>query len=250
MSLLLLGVGKITAGGATFARADRGQWSNGAASDWATSSSSQRITGTFTPSNSSLLVAIFVGAWDTSDPAGITTISGGGWTWTQRKEQVSSGLFSSWLLISIWTAPVTTGASMAITFGNLNPGGRTFYGATCHVFDYVGYNTGSPTGATAGDQNLGDAAANITLSGAPASTSEVLAASAFTTSDGSARGATEGSGWTEIYDQGAAGVNAAMQTQYRGSSTSTDVAFANMNTGAAASFGTMSIAAAIEIKAA
>ena len=73
-------------------------------------------TGSFTPSNASLLVVIcsvMTNAGST-DPSGSLTISDSvGLTWTA---QVNVGDASAWSIgMRIWTAPVTTGASMTAT---------------------------------------------------------------------------------------------------------------------------------------
>ena len=237
------------AAGAGLVPTGRGNWAELGSPAWASSSASTRVSDNFTPSNNSVLCAIFAGIVDTADPTGTPAIAGGSLSWTKRVEIVSSGLFSTWLYIIIWTAPVGTGASMAVTFSNLNAAG-TFFTGSGHFLDLTGYNTGSPTGATASGQNLGNDAVNLTLSGSPASGSYVIGASAFTTSDSSSRSATPGSGWTELYDTGAANNYTALQTQYRTGSTSTDVAWSDIADGGDSSFGTCSVAAALEIKAA
>jgi hypothetical protein len=68
------------------------------------------------------------------------------------------------------------------------------------VVDYTGYDTGTPTGATAtGTDADGLGTGAITLSGTPAATSQVIAAVMHTVNSGVVT-STEGSGWTELSD--------------------------------------------------
>ena len=102
-------------------------------------------SGSFTPSSSSLLV---VGMWvvDNGLAADVTadmTVSGGGWTYTGGPSIGGAGSFQA--QAKIWTAPVTTGASMSLTF---DCGTRNIYSSGWFVWDFTGYNTGTPTGGT------------------------------------------------------------------------------------------------------
>lgn len=204
-------------------------------------------SGSFTPPNNSLIVAFVYGqAWPGSVPSAASpfTCSGGSLTWTRRLivTTASNGWPSQ---MEIWTAPVTTGSSMTITVDHAS---ATMGGWLIHAVAYTGYDTSTPTGATASSASLAtDGAATITLSGSPASDSEVLAGRLLQMDTAGGCSATQGSGWTELYD---ASVNdwASAETQVRGGSTSTSVPWADVN-GNGAAIAT-SIAGAIEIKAA
>lgn len=204
-------------------------------------------SGSFTPPNNSLIVAFVYGqAWPGSVPSAASPFSctGGSLTWTRRLivTTASNGWPSQ---MEIWTAPVTTGSSMTITVDHAS---ATMGGWLIHAVAYTGYDTSTPTGATASSASLAtDGAATITLSGSPASDSEVLAGRLLQMDTAGGCSATQGSGWTELYD---ASVNdwASAETQVRGGSTSTSVAWADVN-GNGAAIAT-SIAGAIEIKAA
>jgi hypothetical protein len=69
------------------------------------------LSGSFTPANNSLLVCCI--NCDESPGPNVVTPSGGGWAWTERVARGQTD--SAEGLASIWTAPVTTGASMTIT---------------------------------------------------------------------------------------------------------------------------------------
>ena len=132
-------------------------------------------------------------------------------------------------------------------------GARNAWEYHVHVIAHTSYNTGSPTGATASNGNAGtNGALTLTLSGAPATDSEVVAA-LFKSNGGGGPGSNmtsaPGTGWTELYDTGEVDSgDEFQQSQIRGSSASTSVDWNDIND----STGTVSksIAAALEIKAA
>jgi hypothetical protein len=198
----------------------------------------------FVTSDNSLLVAIITvmqngGATDPSSD--ITLSSSPTLTWTRRHY---TGDATEWSRgIAIFTAPVTTGASTTLT---ADCGARNIWVYHAHVIGYTGYDTSTPTGATANSTgSLGtDGAASITLSGAPASTSEVVSTKLNAADSGTCY-TLEGSGWTELADEGSDNY---IQTQVRGGSTSTTVAWQDLNNGS----GTLAnaIALALEIRAA
>ncbi len=177
-------------------------------------------TSSFTPPSNSLLV-VTVGAMgdnSTADIASCLTISDSqGLTWTSR---VASSNTNSWAIgARTWTAPVTTGTSMTVT---TSCGGTNIYTYKVRVTPYTGYNTSSPTGGTASDGNgPGDGSFTITLSGSPASTSEVLASIFIDRDNGTAHNVTPGTGWTEISDD--SNNSDVMESQVRTGSTSTSV---------------------------
>jgi len=191
----------------------------------------------FTPADNSL-VTVF-GALQSSDQALLPSISGGGLTWTKQlsagPDAGAAGHFSV-----LWTAPVTTGASMTVTIGNM-PSDGTAEGVM-HIFTYTGYNTSTPIGATATGLAGFNNPVNLTLSAAPATTSEVIACASDDTGGG-APAITAGTGWSEQFHV-SDGSNTDSQSQTRTASTSTNVLW---NGNAAGSNG---CAVAMEIQAA
>jgi hypothetical protein len=139
--------------------------------------------------------------------------------------------------VVIWTAPVTTGVSMTVTVGT----GSTTCELTVQSVYYTGYDTGTPTGATATGTATTAGATTITLSGAPATTSEVLGLDGADTNSGT-NDITAGTGWSQQLT-GASGVgNCFTQIQTRTSSASTAVLW-NVASGNA-----LAALAAIEIR--
>lgn len=189
------------------------------------------ITSTaFTPSDNSLLllVAFYIAEADgTGEGTDLSVVSNtGGLTFTSQAVTTTS---PGWRYgIRAWTAPVTTGASMTVTVGT---GGINVHRYRLVAVDYTGYNTGSPVGATAvGSDADGDGAASITLSGTPASTSEIFAGALTAFNGATAISIDNGSGWTEQDDVGETSW-AAFQTQYRTGYTGTSVDWADMANG-------------------
>src|SRR6266853_323570 len=191
-------------------------------------------TASFTPADNSLVV-VFAGL-QSSNNSLAASISGGSLTWTKQAQAgVDVSNFGHFSIL--WTAPVTTGASMTVTVGNM-PSDGTAEGIV-HVFYYTGYNTSTPVGGTASATAAFNSAVNLTLSSAPATTSEVIAGASDDTGSGAAN-ITTGTGWTQqthVSDT----ANTDSQTQTRTSSTSTNVLW---NSNAA---GTNGCAVAIEI---
>lgn len=200
----------------------------------------------FTPPSSSLLVvaAVFVQNSGTTDPTSAFQISdSGGHTWTQAVTTVVSPT-SFPTCVKIWYTQITTGASTTVT---LTTAGRPSISYAVSVVAYTGYDTTTPVGATAtGTQNGGFTGppdpVTITLSGAPASTSEVIAAVGM---NKSAASATEGSGWTELHDvTNTAGCS--LESEARTGSTSTSVQWADLRSGGGALFNFAAVAAEIK----
>jgi hypothetical protein len=214
----------------------------------ATQGTSSYTTGSFTTSSSSLLVVGVGceenGSTDTLD-ANLAISSSPSLTFTQRVDVAVTGGFGS--VARIYTAPVASGASTTLTLscGTVNV---AFYGVS--VVGYTGYNTGTPTGATGSNtQTSGFATPNpgsLTLSGAPASSSEVFAC---VTVNESTTGVTPGSAFTEITDV----FNSSwgdFESEVRGSSTSTTVDWVDMRPGAGALFNWAAVAVEIQAAAA
>jgi len=193
-------------------------------------------TTAFTPANNSLLVvcAQLQDATIATDTMTITdNTSGGPLVWTAR---VTTGVDPGFSVHKsvIWTAPITTGASMTVTVGTLANGGAEF---VIHIFTYTGHDVASPIGATAIGGTTGGSPTTITLSAAPATTSEVLASA---NEDSSVLDVVAGTGWTQQL-QTTDGANVVGQTQTRTNSTSTTVQWNTVG---------VCVLAALEIKAA
>lgn len=203
------------------------------------------VTSSFTPPDNSLLVVSvsLIENGGANPPLADLTISGGGLTYTARASDSADTAFATSTVV--YTAPVITGASMTLT---LDCGARSVAEYSVSVVAYTGHNAASPVGATAIGHQVGGfgaapTAASITLTGAPAATSEVVAAVGM---DKSVAGVTPGSGWTELHDAHNTDWGG-LETQYRGGSTSATVAWVDLRTGGGALFNFA--AAAIEIKA-
>jgi hypothetical protein len=211
-------------------------------------------TGNFTtsaftpPSNSYLVVVVTIveNSGTTTDPRSAMTVSGGGWSYTTAIDEVTSPTaFPTATRMSV--AVVGTGASMTLTVG---ASGRniTAYCVTVHA--YTGYDTSTPTGATGHTQQNGGFTGppdpvSLTLSGAPASTSEVIAALG---TDKAVVGATEGVGWTEVYDNMQnTSDDVGMQVQVRSGSTSTSVTWQDARSGGGALFNLAAVALEIRM---
>lgn len=210
-------------------------------------------TASFTPSNSSLLCVILTITCDTGAVNANTTVSGGSLTWTKRLAIDDSGSGYNTTL-EFWTAPVATGASMTVTVANTANAatGSDHTRVSIKVFDFTGYDTGSPVGATASTAaTWSDGAQSLTLSANPASASYVMAARAFVEDAANDVTATHGTGWTELSDNfvlaGSEGY-ACLQAQYRTGSTSTTVGWDDVNVEGLGLFAGLSSAIAIEIK--
>jgi hypothetical protein len=194
-------------------------------------------TNAFTPADNSLLVVLFTYLSTTNgNPeanAAVTDV-GAGLTWTKRVSSgnVGGGVYTT----QIWSAPVTTGTSMQVKLTGPDDGGGE---AGVFVYDYTGYNPSSPFGATAGD--IDAASKSLTLSGAPASDSDVIAA----LSDDCATSIDPGGsgGFSELNQiiSGCIPFDISFQAQARTGSTGTTVDWTSDHNGTAS--------AALEIKA-
>lgn len=203
-------------------------------------------TASFTPPDSCLLgvalEAIENGGTGTLI-TNLTVADSVGLTWTQRINAVTgSGGFDT--VTCIYTAPVGTGVSMTITFGAgaLNVGE---YAVT--VMAWTGYDATTPVGATGSNfKTTGFVGppdpGTLTLSGAPAATSDVFASVGM---DKSVAGTTPGSGWTEIHDFHNTDWGG-MESQVRGGSTSTSVDWVDLRPGGGALFNYAAVA--VEVK--
>lgn len=146
-------------------------------------------TGAFTPSNNSILVA--VSQQNLHGVASLPSISGGGLTWTKQAQGGPVTSFTN--LVTIWTAPVSTGASMTVVVSNNVDGA-----ISVSVTEFTGHDTGTPIGLT----HQGGAAASRSgsyagsMGGTTAAGSYVIGAGSVDT--GSAGDVAVGSGYTTI----------------------------------------------------
>jgi hypothetical protein len=103
------------------------------------------VTAAFTPADNSLLV---VCANCSGDGAGADTyaVTGGSLTWTERAHRDHSNNNNRGTA-SIWTAPVTTGASMTVTFTIATSAGSAYQRASVKVYIVTGQHA-SPIGAS------------------------------------------------------------------------------------------------------
>jgi len=202
-------------------------------------------TGSFTPSNNSLLVVCvaLTGSNLAADvSAAITLTDSLSSTWTRRLYVGRGPTYGQ--ALAIFTTPITTGQSMTLT---ADCGANAIWSYAVQAFDFTGYDTGSAIGATITDNAAAaDGAESLTLSGAPASSSFVLGFYSAYNGSGTPS-STPGSGWTEMYEVGAA-TYTYLHSEERTGSTSTAVSWTDVDVNSV-SF-SEPIAAGIEIKAA
>jgi hypothetical protein len=205
------------------------------------------VTGSFTPPDNSLLVAVVLFS-NESDANGDTgyVLTGGSLTWTKRASLNHSFSTDNCYNVQIWTAPVSTGASMALTLTHTGIGSYSGY---IFPYAYEGYDTGSPVGATGVDTDA-TGTNTLTLSAAPASDSEVIGGIVVITSNGNGSDATiaASASFTEIAEQYVTDSFAKTQAQSRTGSTSDQVEWTT-TTSASSPFNTR-VFGAIEVKAA
>lgn len=223
----------------------------GSASGGSSPSGGDLTTSAFTPSNNSLLVVAFGGIREdvlATDPQSTAGVSGGGWTWTKRigVNHDPAG-WTTW--VTIWTAPVSTGASMQVSATNDNQ----MNGTWLSVVEYTGYDTGSPIGASVTNTRTATSGSwSSNLSAAPSIDSEVFAAVGADNwgTEGGVNIITVGTGWTEIHDFLDVGTETHGQTQVRGGSTSLAVLWNEVDADSDTGGGGGGLMAALEIKAA
>jgi hypothetical protein len=204
-------------------------------------------SGSFDPPDDSLVVvrASYVGRVDTGDPSTGWDLTGGGLTWTRRLGPTHSTTASVYRLVQeIYTAPFTSGAAFTVTWARSGLSEAEDGIISFHIVAYTGYNVSAPVGATATETTIEDDVASMTLSGAPATTSEVFAALALGV-DSSFAPVTHGTGWTELSELDFGGLGGA-QAQVRSGSTSTTVQWDDAQTTGATSWGHSRMA--LEIK--
>ena len=205
-------------------------------------------SASFTPPDHSLLVALSAdcGSGDVGGDFSteMTITDSAGLTWTSRVNvgEPASGSYAQ--AIRLWTAPVTTGVPMTVTrdVGSRNIGARLI-----SVVAYTGYDILDPIGATAGvllAQH--DGPGSVTLSVAPAATSEIFGGRGGGVIASGVSAAEPGAGITEIHDLSVDG-GGGLQTQARPpGSTSTTFDWADLSNGGAGDLENLVVA--IEIK--
>lgn len=204
-------------------------------------------TSSFTPGNGTLLCVLAVIQDNNVIGAAASDLtiadSLGTLTWTPRlTADVPTAVGNFAPHFRMWTTPITTGASMTVTVSSWNRGG-----AAVAVLDYTGYNTSSPVGVTAGPTDIVDGAFSLTLSGAPATTSEVLGIIAAAHGTTGAFSVTPGTGWVEPFEVDSV-AEVMLEVESRSGSTSTTVSWADTNTGSDTYYSSFGVA--IEIKVA
>ena len=197
----------------------------------------QFSTATFTPANNSLqVVAVHASAESNENMQGsdLTLSNSAGLTCTLRLTSPDPPASTWGHGFRVWTCPVTTGTSMIFT---ADAGSYDIHQYVIERFEFTGHDTSSPTGATAtatDNCTATDCPVTITLSAAPASSSQVLA---FTSVNGGCNGGSgcnpaPGSGWTEIHDLVDTSHSwGEYQSQVRTGSTSISVSWADLNSG-------------------
>jgi hypothetical protein len=218
------------------ARTNKGSWPSTAS--YGTGSFA---SGSFTPEDTSLLVVVVACVTDTAnDPSASLTLADslGTLSWTPRVTLGWSDANAGGALV-VWTAPITTGASMTLTAdcGAIN---AFFY--VIQAFTYTGYKSGTPFGATASNNNFGtDGAQSLTLSGTPDAASEVVGVFQAAAGSTGSFAVTQGSGWGELYDTGITD-GGGMESQALAGTTSTSVPWQDIRTGTASYYRSMAIA--------
>lgn len=189
------------------------------------------------PLTAGALVVVKV-AWSNDTGTGTVVPSASGLTLTQA---VVSTDVANHTAAGIWTAEVPSSADYDFTF---TPAAGVWW----HGAEIVEFSDADGTGATgsyAVSPLVTAGPASLTLGASPASDSYVEAVLAVD-NDGSPTSVTPGSGWTESADETSA--TGTLQGQYRTGSTSTNVAWADVNAAAVTVYS--SAGAAVEIVAA
>lgn len=196
-------------------------------------------TGSFTPTSGALVVVCIFASGENDDGLEGTDITHSNsltLSTTPITHTTSSPGYGYGLRAFYFTG---TGSSMTIT---ADAGAFNVHKYRVSVYEYTGHDTGSPIGGKGtGTDADGSGAASLTLDATPASTSDTLAF-AFTSLTTNNSGAmTPGADFAELFESSE---NAwqVFQGQGRTGSTSTTVAWVNMNSGPANSAGSAMLA--------
>jgi hypothetical protein len=175
------------------------------------------------------LLVVFVSACDNNHTGtGYLTASASGYSFSTVASAYNTGAFTSDMECMVAVVP-STNASQTITVGT---GAIETFQCNYSVYTVAGFDTGTPTGGVATSATgTNDGALNLTLDSAPATDDVVLAGLFVTTDPGAspAREADEGAGWTEDADFVNTSWEGFHQCQQRSGSTSTSVAWADIN---------------------
>lgn len=205
-------------------------------------------TVAFTPgAGVKLLVRLFAMSNSNDALAGsdlTITDSMGPLTWTSKKESTSADSPGYGYAGKIWLSSATSGAgSMTLTF---DAGAFNVTNFLYAIDAVTGEDTTTPTGATAiGTDADGEGAASITLDAAPAATSVVLAM-AMIAHDNTIGSIDAGGDFTEETPEVTRAGWLNTQLQRRTGSTSTTVAWTDLNNGGSTPLGALMMA--VEIK--
>lgn len=189
-------------------------------------------------------VVVLLTSTKASSAASALTCTSSGLTFTKQlnPHQLSVDKADAALL----TAPHSAGGSTTI---NISSGGLSCYGLMYAVYEVTGHDPATPFGATASvADNTTDGAKTITLSGAPKTTSTVIAG-IYGDANAGTNSVDVGSGWTEDGEVDSSASNfGVMQFQRRASSTSTSVDWADVApAGAPAVFSVAAVAIEINV---
>lgn len=161
------------------------------------SSGTTLVSASFTPTNNALLVAIAF--WSDARTSGrnIPTASGGGLTWTQRTGGIASA--DGEIGGAIWTAQVTTGASMTVTLTTT----ASWYtnGGSMAVYQVTDHNTSNPIDATAIslDPSAYSGAKNVNFTSTPKASSVLLGGGMIDEEPADSSYITSGTGWSSDF---------------------------------------------------
>lgn len=181
------------------------------------------VTDSFTPPNNCLLVAV-LWAGATGAEASYSSLSGGSLTWTRRVQQLASS-GSDHAAIEMWTAPVTTAASMTLTCTTTN----TSYANQVAVYAVMGYSVNDPIGASGTLSSFAADTTPIVLSAAPAVGSITFAGRGHIPPGSGVVHATPSVGWTESADLDNLDGWGTMAVQERWNSTDANCAWMDAN---------------------
>ena len=145
-------------------------------------------TGSFTPTNGAILVALIQGQNDVSPVE--PTFTGGSLTWTVQEWQAGGGygLFSG-----IATAVVGTGASMTVNASTSD----VFYGVDLRVYELTGQDTTTPIASSGNTNNTGESGVYTESITATDANSVTIVGG---TSHGDAANVTIDSAWTSLFE--------------------------------------------------
>lgn len=163
-------------------------------------------TGSFTPTNGSLLVGIAVGFVLNTPAAPVTIADTATLTWTNRVARVdgSGGGSTFPTVVYIWTAPVVTGTSMTVTADYNHGGGSDATGRqSIYVIQVTGQHATTPfvQAITAGGGSSDDVQTHD-FGAAPAATSLLFScANVDDTQPSDGSEIVIGTGWTQVAEQ-------------------------------------------------